>query len=507
MTDSFSGNLLSKLKPDFWDHRETPELHSGLNFRRKWKLIVLLTAFIALLPLLIMTLVDFSLTRRSIEKQTRNDILTLLNTVARAVSFSLEPPLPPGSGPWRGLGGLLQADRTNDLFITGLNGKLHTPSFYFGEPGTSPAVNPEQFTGRQGIVELLAPDNTPVFAGYRRIGNPGRAGTPDGIIVLLRPQKRLADLWLRPRIQLIGYLLVSIVLILVAIMGMATFLVNRIHAADRMRIEALQHEEHANRLASIGRLASGLAHEINNPLAIISQKTGLMTDLLTLNPTAALHSATGPDGRLVSLAGDVLNAVDRCSNVTRRLLAFARHMEPCIEPVDIGEVLDQVKALLEAEALARNVALSIDPGPRVPGFECDRSSFLQIFLNLSENALAAMENGGSLKISVKPYQKRRITIVVADTGKGIPEDDIHKIFEPFFTSRSDQWGDGLGLAITYGLVREMGGDIKVKSRIGAGTTFTLFLPLKAGIEKSAVGGGLVLPETGKNAGGPTEPLT
>ncbi len=114
----------------------------------------------------------------------------------------------------------------------------------------------------------------------------------------------------------------------------------------------------------------------------------------------------------------------------------------------------------------------------MPEFECDRSSLLQIFLNLAENAVTAMASKGILRIEVFRNQTDQVTITVSDTGKGISPEELPKIFEPFYTSRSDRWGAGLGLAITYGLIQEMGGDISVRSVVGKGTRFTLTLPVK-----------------------------
>jgi signal transduction histidine kinase len=254
-------------------------------------------------------------------------------------------------------------------------------------------------------------------------------------------------------------------------MGTATYLVGRIHSADQKRIEILHHAGYSNKLASIGRLASGVAHEVNNPLAIINQKTGLMIDLLTLREDSS------PDPRLIPLANDVLEAVKRCSTITRRLLDFARHMESSIQPVDLGAVIKQTLAFLEKEAQRRGITLSVDHKTPIPGFECDRGSLQQIFLNLFNNSFAAMENGGQLKIRVRFKAKKSVVITVTDTGTGISPEDIHNIFEPFYSSKNAHWGTGLGLSITYGLVKEMGGNIMVKSEVGTGTCFTLLLPV------------------------------
>ncbi|MCP4722844.1 MAG: GHKL domain-containing protein, partial [Desulfobacteraceae bacterium] len=311
------------------------------------------------------------------------------------------------------------------------------------------------------------PDKESVIAGYARIKN------SPFILVQVKSKQWLTDLWFKPRLTMVWYLAASIVLILLSIMGMATYLVGRIHSADQKRIEVLHHAGYTNKLASIGRLASGVAHEVNNPLAIINQKTGLMVDLLTLKENSS------PDPRMVPLANDVLDAVTRCGTITRRLLDFARHMESSIQLVDLEKVIKQTLAFLEKEAHRRGITISVDNKTFIPGFECDRGSLQQIFLNLFNNAFAAMEDGGQLAIRVKFKKKEKVVITVSDNGSGISEDDIHNIFEPFYSSKNDHWGTGLGLSITYGLVKEMGGDIMVKSQLGKGTIFTLLLPVKA----------------------------
>jgi two-component system, NtrC family, sensor kinase len=472
------------LKPAFWDHADTPGSHGGLNLKRKWKLIVLVTSIICLSPLVIMTLVDFSLTRRTIETEADTGMRASLNTLAAVMSASLakKDAVSGAQTLWQDTFDLLSSGLPHDLFLMDDTGRLLTPSFYFGPPDSLSVLDPGLFFGPDGIIETRAPDGTKVLAGFAKI--PGTSL----MLVQLRQADWLKDLWLKPRLKLLWFLCASIGLILLAIMGLATYLVGRIHASERLRIEALHHEEHANRLASIGRLASGVAHEINNPLEIINQKTGLIIDLLTLGKDAA------PDQRLLPLADDVLEAVKRCGTITRQLLDFARHMEPSVEPVDMEEVISQVLALLEKDALHRGITIQVDPVPAIPGFECDRSSLLQIFLNLAENAITAMETTGILTIGVTHENTDQIFIQVSDTGKGISPEDLPKIFEPFYSSRTDRWGAGLGLAITYGLIQEMGGDITVKSLVGKGTRFMLTLPVKSA-QKGSSDGSLQLPKS------------
>ncbi|MCP4671535.1 MAG: two-component sensor histidine kinase, partial [Desulfobacula sp.] len=233
----------------------------------------------------------------------------------------------------------------------------------------------------------------------------------------------------------------------------------------------LHHIGYTDKLASIGRLASGVAHEVNNPLAIIGQKAGLIQDIFSLTDEFKNNE------QLNQLTKDILEAVDRCGTITRRLLDFARHMETDIEPVDIEKVIRQVFAFIEKDAKYKGITLSFNSQNTIEGFECDRGNLQQIFVNLFNNAIAAMENGGQLKADVRLNKKQKVIITISDTGIGISNKDINQIFEPFFSSQDAHWGTGLGLSITYGLIKEMGGNIVAKSKLGKGTSFIVILPL------------------------------
>ncbi len=215
-----------------------------------------------------------------------------------------------------------------------------------------------------------------------------------------------------------------------------------------------------------------MAHEINNPLAIINQKVGLIKDLFSFKKEYV------GDEKLMVLIDEVLASIQRCGSITRRLLNFSRHMESKIEPIDLKEMINEVLAFLEKEAERRRVDISVDHVDNIPEFESDRGSLQQIFLNLINNAFAAMEDGGHLEITVERQGEDTVCVAVADNGCGISAEDIRRVFEPFFSTRGDKGGTGLGLSITYGLVKEIGGDIQVDSKVGKGTRFSVLLPVQ-----------------------------
>jgi two-component system, NtrC family, sensor kinase len=215
-----------------------------------------------------------------------------------------------------------------------------------------------------------------------------------------------------------------------------------------------------------------VAHEINNPLAIINEKAGLIKDLMSLRKEYAA------DDKLLGLADSVLASVERCANITKRLLSFARHMDVKLQPLDVEEILREVLGFLGKEAEYRSIAVHVTVDPDVPKIESDRGRLQEIFLNLFNNALAALGDGGRLDVSARRPDAQSITVSVRDTGCGIPPADLRRIFEPFFSTKTERGGTGLGLSITYGLVQEIGGDISVESQVGQGTEFTIRLPLK-----------------------------
>ena len=178
----------------------------------------------------------------------------------------------------------------------------------------------------------------------------------------------------------------------------------------------------------------------------------------------------------------VLESVERCGEITKQLLEFARHFEPKIRPLELNRIISGVLSFLRKEASYRNITIHTDIPDDFPVIDSDRGSLQQIFLNLINNAFQAMDKGGRLEIRAAKHAQDHVAISIIDNGCGISEDDQQKIFEPFFTTRGMRGGTGLGLSITYDLVRKLKGEISVQSRIGEGTTFTVILPIKHGGE-------------------------
>jgi signal transduction histidine kinase len=260
--------------------------------------------------------------------------------------------------------------------------------------------------------------------------------------------------------------------ILLVTLAVTSRLVDQIHEADQERVDTLHQAEYTHKMVSLGRLASGVAHEINNPLAIINQKAGHIKDIFTL--TRAYKN----DPKLIGLVDSVLATVHRCAEVTKGLLNFARHLNLSVQTISLAEIINEVKSVLTKEAETRSITVGVDYADNIPEFESDRGKLEQIFFNLFNNAITVMKDGGHLEISVKRQDTNSLLITFADNGPGIPQADLKHVFEPFFYTRAGESRTGLGLAVTYALVQEIGGQISVQSELGKGTHFHIRLPLK-----------------------------
>ncbi len=238
------------------------------------------------------------------------------------------------------------------------------------------------------------------------------------------------------------------------------------------RRELEQHMAKAEKLAAIGQLASGVAHEINNPLGVIQVY-------------ASLIAKNELDGQMANDVRVIQKHADQCQSVVQALLNFARASEPSKERCDIRAALDDVLGILEPQMKKQAIGVNLEAEPFLPLLVVDQTQMKQVFMNLIINAVQAMPDGGALRIAIRQDRGRgRLNVSVADTGVGVAEKNLPRIFDPFFTTKGADKGTGLGLSVSYGLVQQHGGDITVKSASGKGSTFTVSLPLTAESEES-----------------------
>ncbi|GAB6084632.1 ATP-binding protein [Desulfuromonas carbonis] len=236
-------------------------------------------------------------------------------------------------------------------------------------------------------------------------------------------------------------------------------------AARTREIEEIQSRlSHSEKLASLGALVAGIAHEINNPLTSIVMFSSMALGQSGLNPSLRSDLET------------VLSETQRCADIVRRLLEFSRESPPCKEYSDVNTLLDQTFALLEHQALFHNVLTRRRYSADLPEIFIDPNQIRQVLINILVNAGQAMDGNGELVLATEQREKW-VAIEVTDSGCGIPEENLTKIFDPFFTTK-EHVGTGLGLSVSYGIVQNHGGKITVESRVGEGTRFVILLPIR-----------------------------
>ncbi|MBX7170941.1 MAG: PAS domain-containing protein [Pyrinomonadaceae bacterium] len=238
-----------------------------------------------------------------------------------------------------------------------------------------------------------------------------------------------------------------------------------------MRVEAMQAVAKAEKLAAVGRLAAGVVHEINNPLATISA----CAEALETRVNEGAFNESPDIADLREYLGLIRNEAFRCKIITNGLLDFSRARGSNRVPLNIADTIRYSARLLTHQKRGERIEINIEEEENLPLVNADEGQMQQAIIALAANGIDAMPEGGTL--TFRSYsEKNRVIIEVQDTGIGISPDDMSKIFEPFFTTKEVGKGTGLGLAVCYGIITEHGGRLSVRSNVGLGTTFTITLP-------------------------------
>ena len=230
----------------------------------------------------------------------------------------------------------------------------------------------------------------------------------------------------------------------------------------------------SDKLAAIGKMAAGVAHEINNPLNVILQKTGWMEDLLEEEDIKESENFE----EFQTSVQKIEEHVERARKVVHNMLGFARKMEPHLENVDINDTINQTITILENYARTNNIEIQVDLSGKLPIIASDQAQLQQVFLNLLTNAIDAIGKEGLVEIKSRRLDSR-ICISIKDDGPGIPAEKQKNVFDPFFTTKETGKGTGLGLSVSYNIIEKMGGKIRLKSQVGKGTIFTVEVPIVA----------------------------
>jgi two-component system NtrC family sensor kinase len=352
---------------------------------------------------------------------------------------------------------------SEDMFLINRQGTLQSPSRHYGELLSQAPLPIPHYSPTVEVQEIRDDTNRSVFMSSAYIED------SPFILVEIKPAEETMARWISLRGNLVGFLVISAALILAVILWGSGQFVRRMRETDDRRAALMHQVEYTNKLASVGRLAAGVAHEINNPLAIINEKAGLLRDLVQANPETPNRE------KLLATTDSVLRSVQRCKTVTHRLLGFARHMDVEKQTIALDSVVKEVLGFLEKEAEYRNLIVALEVADGVPQIVSDQGQLQQVFLNILNNAFAAVPDGGRIDIAIEPHGDDLVAVKISDNGVGIPKEHMERIFEPFFTTKHGA-GTGLGLSITYGIVKKLGGEVRVESERGQGTRFTVILP-------------------------------
>jgi two-component system, NtrC family, sensor kinase len=287
--------------------------------------------------------------------------------------------------------------------------------------------------------------------------------------------------------------LAGLLVVLIAIWLATLHLTNRIDRANAERDALSRDLLRSAKLASLGELATGLAHEINNPLAImVAEYTNVADDI---------HELSMPEEQRRSILGTIERCqrqVNRCSAITSKMLQFGRRAEPCLQPTALAPVIREVATLMDRQAAKRGIALSLSVADNLPPIVLDANELEQVLVNLIYNSVHAIAGVGRIVVSAERHDNE-VTLAVKDTGHGIPPENMERVFQPFFTTKPPGQGTGLGLSVCYSIVRGWNATIDVDSTVGRGTTVSIHLPLKPDADVQAMPASTATPPNGELA--------
>jgi two-component system NtrC family sensor kinase len=362
-----------------------------------------------------------------------------------------------------------QLGKTGSAFIVNRNGDFQT------RPRFAAAFHRELLTGflsKKTVEERVAvfENDDPSGRTFLSLMTPLKNG--QWILVYLQDKTdAFADLYRARRLGIIIFLLGGL-----GIVGTSVFLsrrmVQRIARADREKEMLNEQFIEAGKLASVGELAAGIAHEINNPMAIMVEEAGWIEDLLQEEE----FKEGGNLDEFKRAVKQIKTQGKRCKEITHKLLSFARKTDPKVIMVQLNDLVEEIVALCEQRAKYSNIHIRMNLMPDLPTIYASPSEMQQVLLNLINNAVDAMEkSGGDIDITTR-VEGAYVVLDVGDTGPGIPQSNLARIFDPFFTTKAVGKGTGLGLSICYGIIHKMGGEISVNSAVGIGAVFRIPRP-------------------------------
>jgi len=284
------------------------------------------------------------------------------------------------------------------------------------------------------------------------------------------------ELW-KTQLLTLGVFLLGCIAILSVAFTLPRSIVKLISSADTKSEAMNKQVVESGKLATIGELAAGIAHEINNPVAIMVEEAGWIGDLLEEEDLKECENLN----EFTRALEQINTQGKRCKEITHKLLSFARKTDSTINDVQVNEVITEMVSLTAKMARYNNVTIDTNLNEGLPYIRVSPSELQQVILNLINNGIDAMEKTGGtiiIKTKVSSIGKNNLVISIEDNGPGIPKDNLNRIFDPFFTTKAVGKGTGLGLSICYGIIEKMGGKLDVHSQVGVGTKFRILIPFQ-----------------------------